>query len=163
MENSEFEHPLMPSILDRLMGQARPTQDELRRNKAILVRQKKDAIQRDLQNLFNTRWQITEIPPGLDELSRSLVRFGIPDFTGASATSLRNREDFLETLRQSVERFEPRLRRVRLELTNPEKEPIRRELRFRIYAVLVTELDAEEVEFVSVMEPASGTFSVRGD
>lgn len=162
MPDSRRNHPLMPSVLDRLTHSKRPSEDDFERRRAALIRQKKEQLQRDLQNLLNTRWLCVEVPDEFDELATSLVRYGIPDFTGANAASVRNREDFLDLIRESIERFEPRLRNVHLELMDPGDEPVSRELRFYIYAVFVTDVDSEEVEFISTMEPASGTFSVKG-
>ncbi len=151
--------PLMPSILDRLLGQEAPTNDEIQRNRTQLLRNLKATLLRDLENLLNTRCRCGSFPPEFSELQTSLVNYGIPDFSGASAGSVVGRQDFLAVVRSAVERFEPRLQGVQVTL-HDDKDPLDRVLRFRIEAVLVTDYDDEQVVFVSTMEPASGKFQV---
>jgi type VI secretion system protein ImpF len=151
--------PLMPSILDRLLGQEAPKSDDIERKRTQLMRSLKAALLRDLENLLNTRCRCGSFPPEYTELQTSLVNYGIPDFTGAGAGSIIGRQDFLAVVRTAVERFEPRLRRVNVSLQN-ENDPMDRVLRFRIEAVLVTDYDDEEVVFVSAMEPSSGKYHV---
>jgi type VI secretion system protein ImpF len=161
MPNHDRVSPLMPSILDRLLGQKAPTNDEIERNHAQLMRDLKAALLRDLENLLNTRCRCGVLAPEFSELQTSLVHYGIPDFTGTSAGSAVGRQEFLALVRSAVERYEPRLQRVRVSLLN-DKAPLDRVLRFRIEAALVTDSD-EEVHFLSTMEPASGKFHVASD
>jgi type VI secretion system protein ImpF len=153
--------PLMPSILDRLLGQPAPTSDEIDRNRAQLLRKLKASLLRDLENLLNTRCRCGSFPPQYAELQTSLVNYGIPDFTGANAGSIVGRQDFLAVVRSAIERFEPRLQHVNVALDS-DKAPLDRVLRFRIEALLVTDYDDEAVIFISTMEPASGKFQVGG-
>ena len=117
------------------------------------------SLLRDLENLLNTRCRCGSFPPEFTELQTSLVNYGIPDFTGASAGSLVGRQEFLQVIQSAVERFEPRLQRVGVYLHN-DKDPLDRVLRFRIEAVLVTDYDDEEVVFISTVEPSSGRYHV---
>jgi type VI secretion system protein ImpF len=153
------DSPLMPSILDRLLGEKAPTSDEIDRNRTQLLRNLKKNLLRDLQNLLNTRCRCGSYPPQFSELQTSLANYGIPDFTGARAGSLAGRQDFLAVIRSAVERFEPRLHHVSVTLQD-DKDPLDRVLRFRIEGVLLTDYDDEGVIFVSTMEPASGKFQV---
>ncbi|MEI8372978.1 MAG: type VI secretion system baseplate subunit TssE [Planctomycetota bacterium] len=151
--------PLMPSILDRLLGQEAPKNEEIERNPTQLLRNLKASLLRDLENLLNTRCRCGSFPPEFSELQTSLVNYGIPDFTGTTAGSIVGRQDFLAMVRSAVERFEPRLQRVNVSLLN-DKDPLDRVLRFRIEGVLVTNYDDEPVMFVSTMEPSSGKYKV---
>jgi type VI secretion system protein ImpF len=159
MPDRQHVSPLMPSILDRLLGQPAPTDDEIDRNRTQLLRNLKIVLLRDLEHLLNTRCRCGSYPPELSELQTSLVNYGIPDFTGANAGSFVGRQDFLAVIRSAIERFEPRLQRVKVVLHN-DKAPLDRVLRFRIEGVLVTDYDDEEVRFVSTMEPTSGKYKV---
>jgi type VI secretion system protein ImpF len=153
---------LMPSILDRLLGQEVPSQEQLHRNRMAFIRQLKVSLQRDLENLLNTRCRCGGYPAEFSELEVSLVNYGIPDFTGANVGSQVSRDEFLSTIQEAIQRFEPRLKNVAVRTLddNDKKEPLDRVLRFRVEAVLVTEYEAEPVAFVSTMEPTSGKFRV---
>jgi len=151
--------PLMPSILDRLLGEEAPKSDEIDRHRTRLLRNLKAALLRDLEDLLNTRCRCGGFPPEFTELQTSLVNYGIPDFTGASAGSLVGRQEFINVVRSAVERFEPRLQRVGVYLLD-QKDPLDRVLRFRIEGTLLTDYDHEEVFFVSTVEPASGKVQV---
>jgi type VI secretion system protein ImpF len=153
---------LMPSVLDRLLGQEVPTQESLDRSRAQLFRQLKASLKRDLENLLNTRCRCGGYPKELTELETSLANYGIPDFTGASVASAGSREEFLRVVRDAIERFEPRLAQVKVSHIGDSKEPLDRVLRFRIEAVLMPDHEAEPVAFLSTLEPSSGRYRVDG-
>ncbi len=154
---------LTPTILDRLLGEDYPTETEIAMFRARVVRRRKEALCRDLENLLNTRWRCKPFPPDLTELETSLVNYGIPDFTGANAESAAGRDLLLHEIELAIERFEPRLRKVRVLPVDEENAAGARILRFRIEGVLATDQDAEPVSFMSIMESASGSFRVQGD
>jgi type VI secretion system protein ImpF len=161
MPHRDSTPSLVPSILDRLLGQDVPSQQELERGRARLLRQLRASLQRDLENLLNTRIRCGSYPKELDELETSLVNYGIPDFTGAGLGSSEGWQEFLGTVRSAIERFEPRLRDVSVAPLRDSPDPLDRVLRFRIEAVLQSEDDAEPVAFLSTMEPSSGRFRVN--
>lgn len=161
MAHSESNHPLMPSVLDRLLGEEPPTATELRRNRPKLIRRLKRSLQRDLEDLLNTRCRHGLLPDDLTELDTSLVTYGIPDLTGANVGSMGGRDEFLRIIEDGIRRFEPRLKQVSVVPLDKSKEPLDRVMRFRIEAVLVTEHDAEPVMFLSTVEPSSGDYHVE--
>jgi type VI secretion system protein ImpF len=123
----------------------------------------KQFLQRDLENLLNTRCRCGSLPQDLTELRTSLVNYGIPDLTGANVGSLGSRDEFLQVIEDAIRRFEPRLKGVSVVPLDNSKEPIDRVMRFRIEAVLVTEHESEPVMFLSTMEPSQGTFEVESE
>lgn len=163
MADKQDTHPLVPSVFDRLLGDELPIESALEIDRAIYLRRLKTSLKRDLENLLNTRCRCGTLPGELTELETSLVNYGIPDFTGANAGSAEQREAFLQVIKAAIERFEPRLRRVTLVPVDEEKVPLRRVLRFRVEAVLITEHKEEPVTFVSTMEPSSGSYRVDKD
>jgi len=163
MANGHDNDPLVPSVFDRLLGEELPNEMMLEHERPALVTRLKASLKRDLENLLNTRCRCGAFPEELTELETSLVNFGIPDFTGANASSVESREAFLQVIRAAIERFEPRLQRVTIKPVDDEKKPVRRVLRFRVEAVLVTEHEQEPVTFVSTMEPVSGSYRVDKD
>jgi type VI secretion system protein ImpF len=145
--------------LDRLLDDEPGRQQELPRNRSQLLRELKQSVRRDLENLLNTRWRCVGWAKDLSELDDSLVNYGIPDFTGKSLGSAGSREEFVREIQETIKRFEPRLRRVRVELVdNSERED--RTMRFRIDAVLQADPDPEPVVFDSMLEPTSGDFRI---
>ena len=154
---------LVPSVLDRLLGEELPTDADLVRFRARVIRRRKEALCRDLENLLNTRRRCTPPPPDLTELETSLVNYGIPDFTGTDAESWGGRDELLSAIEAAIDRYEPRLRHVRIAPLRTPGAAIKRVLRFRIEGVMLTDGDPEPVAFTSVMEPASGNFLLERD
>jgi type VI secretion system protein ImpF len=152
------DQPLVPSVLDRLLDAEPQVSREAPRNRTQVLRELKLAVRRDLENLLNSRRRCLPWPPGLKELKQSLVNYGIPDFLG---TNPNDREEFCRTLQVLLRQYEPRFKTVSVTpLTNA--EPLDRTLRFRIDALLLADPAPEPVVFDSLLEPASGTFVIKG-
>lgn len=160
MAKIRTEDPLAPSVLDRLLDDDPQTSVDPPRNEFQVLKGLKQAVRRDLQNLLNTRWRCIGWPTDLSELDESLVNYGIPDFTGANMVSGGSREDFLRIIGETIQRFEPRLKRVRVELVD-NRDHEDRTLRFRIDAVLVADPEPLPVVFDSALERTSGSFRVE--
>ena len=126
-----------------------------------ILRELKQSVRRDLENLLNTRWRCVSWPPNLDELELSLVNYGIPDFTGANMGALSERERLRRILEQIVRKFEPRFKTVKVTLLDNSDEADRT-LRFRIDALLYAEPAPEPVVFDSQLEPTTNDFTVTG-
>jgi type VI secretion system protein ImpF len=151
--------PLLPSLLDRLIDEDPTAKREDPQSQFQRLRQLKQSVRRDLENLLNTRWRAVGWPKDLSELESSVVNYGIPDFTGANLGSAGSRDDFVRVIQETIRRFEPRLKRVKVELVdNSERED--RTMRFRIDAILQCDQEPEPVVFDSSLEPASGNFQV---
>lgn len=153
---------LLPSVLDRLIDQDPGATREVPRSQAQVLRELKASLRRDLENLLNTRWRCLSWPPAYEELEVSLVNYGLPDFSGANLGVAANREEFRRIVERVIARFEPRLRNVRVQMVADGGESDR-VLRFRIDALLQAEPAPEPVAFESALEPASGSFKVKGE
>jgi type VI secretion system protein ImpF len=145
--------PLL-SVLDRLLDDdpAAPHQ---------VLRELKQAVRRDLEELLNTRQRPLALPPHLREVRRSLFAYGLPDFTGVPLGSSRGRQDFCTLIRAVILQFEPRLRDVRVTPVSG-AEPLDRTFRFRIEALLEVEPAPEPVVFDSRIDPSTGGVQVGG-
>jgi type VI secretion system protein ImpF len=152
---------LVPSVLDRLIDDDPHTQQEPAKSRNQVLRELKLSVRRDLENLLNTRWRCVAWPPDLNELETSLVNYGIPDFTGTAFASSSDQEQFRKTVEAVIRRFEPRFKRVRVELLT-DGESLERSLKFRIDALLYAEPAPEPVVFDTEVETATGTFEVKG-
>ena len=151
---------LTPSLLDRLFDT-----DALGSAAALKPYQSigelRTAVRRDLENLLNTRWRCTRQTEFGSGLASSLINYGLPDFCGGNAQAAQDPDVVFEQIVQAIERFEPRLRNVRV--VPLEDEPsVDRTLRFQIEAVLHVEPWHEPVRFTTVLEPTTGKVAVKG-
>jgi type VI secretion system protein ImpF len=141
---------LLPSVLDRIVAP---------RGRGGL-REIKESVRRDLEDLLNTRYRASAWPPDLEELEDSLVNYGIPDFTGSNLGSPESQDDFRRIIARVIEAHERRLSKVSVKLVRAEDQ-IDRVLRFRIEATLRLDPAPEQVVFDSSLEPISAHFQVK--
>jgi type VI secretion system protein ImpF len=140
------------SLIDRL------SLDRGGGDRARSRREIEDLVRRDLEKLLNTRWRCRSWPPGLDELEKSLVNYGIPDFTGASFGDAESQRELRKILEKCIQHFEPRLRMARVTLQQRSRQD--RTLRFRIEAELRGEDTRQPVAFETALDPATARFNV---
>jgi len=151
---------LVPSMLDRLMDDEPQVSREAAKDDVKVLREMKDAVRRDLQNLLNTRARCLSWPPALDELPSSLVNYGLPDFTNTYSRAVQDPDSLCRAIRFAIEQFEPRLRNVRVDLL-PSNVATDRALRFRIDATLYVDPVEDKVFYSSSLEPVTGNFEVK--
>jgi type VI secretion system protein ImpF len=121
----------------------------------------KQAVTRDVESLLNTRQEmLEELPSEFAELRRSLVTYGLPDFTTLSLLNPHDHNRIRRALEQAIATFEPRLTRVRVSLEAPRQhEPT---LRFHIAALLRLEPAPEPVAFDAMLQLHTLEYVVRG-
>jgi type VI secretion system protein ImpF len=153
---------LLPSVLDRLIDHDPQVQHEPPRSRSQLLRDLKQAVRRDLENLLNTRIRCLPWPAELTELKQSIVNYGIPDLTGASLGSSKGREEFRRTIQSVITLYEPRLKKLEVSL-HGQAEAVDRTIRFHIEAVLQAEPTPEPVAFDSTLLLTTGSFEVKGE
>lgn len=155
------EQGFIPSLLDRLIDEDPRSSREVPLSPNQALRQLKLAVRRDLENLLNTRVRNLTWPAHLEELERSLVNYGLADFSRTTLVSTQDRQAFCRLLEKVIRQHEPRLLSVTLEpLTNA--EPLDRTFRFRIDGLLRTEPAPEPVVFDSMVKASTGDFEVKG-
>ncbi len=153
------DHWLLPSVLDRLLGQDANTLDERYRPQRLL--QLKQCVRRDLEWLLNTRVCYCEISDDREHLKTSVLNYGIPDFSGLAMGSSESQERLRRRVEDAVRRFETRFQSVRVELVREADNPQQRFIRFRIEGVLYAEPAPVPVEYDSTLLPTIGQFQVR--
>ena len=156
------DQQLVPSVLDRLLDDEPQNSREVAKSRHQVLRELKQSVSRDLENLLNTRWRCTHWPSDLEDVEASLVNYGIPDFAGANMGSADSREQLRRIVEQVLRKFEPRFKSVRVNLVGNADETDRT-LRLRIDALLYAEPAPEPVVFDSQLEPLSGSFAVKGE
>jgi type VI secretion system protein ImpF len=160
MARSSNERLLLPSVLDRLLDYEPEMSREAVPTANQLLRDLKQSVRRDLENLLNTRARLLSWPAHLRELQQSLINYGLPDFTGVNLGSSKDRDDFCRVIQAIINQLEPRLIKVSVvPLTT--SEPLDRTFRFRIDAMLRTEPAPEPIVFDSNVEPATGDVKIR--
>jgi type VI secretion system protein ImpF len=162
MSEIRTDQLLLPSVLDRLIDNDPQVRQEPPRSRNQLLRDLKLAVRRDLEDLLNTRIRCVPWPPELTELKQSLVNYGIPDLTGSSLGSSKEREEFRRTIQSVILLHEPRLKKVNVSLRD-QAEPIDRTIRFHIEAILQAEPAPEPVAFDSTLRLITGSFEVKGE
>ncbi len=148
---------LLPSILDRLI-------DSESAGTSIMtgysVEKMYQAVLRDLEDLLNTR-QIDHEGLGDDpELNSSILTYGLPDFVSEESLSPMKRVAVGNAIRKVIERFEPRLREVRVILLSKDEPTGKQTLQFRVSARLNAD-PSPDVNFDTILEMASGHYQVK--
>lgn len=162
MPDIRSDQPLVPSVLDRLVDFEPDVKTEPNRSRNQILREMKQSVRRDLENLLNTRVRCVPWPPGLTELKQSLVNYGIPDLSAAALGSDRERKEFCRVLKSIINQYERRLRKLEVRLAE-KSEPTDRTFRFQIDAVLQVEPAPEPITFDSSLSLSTGAFEVKGD
>ena len=160
---SEVEAAAMPvlSVLDRLLA---PTGEEvgaaqaLPKGRRAALRDVREAVERDLEMLLTTRQRWLAWPNTLEALNASIVNYGIPDFSGANLTTQSAQDEFRRTVEAAIKSFEPRFKRVSVQVIEP-GQTLDRRFRLRIEALML--VDAEPIIFDSVLDPVTRSFAVR--
>jgi len=146
---------LQPSIIDRLV-------DPESAGTAILtgytVEKMYAAVLRDLEDLLNTVHTARDIPAEYPDVRDSIVGYGLPDLTSIESISTEQRSAIARTIRRAIERFEPRLRGVRVTMLKHD-DALHMSLKFRIDARLAVD-PAPDVAFDTILEVGTGKYLV---
>ena len=103
------------------------------------------SIARDLEMLLNTRKEEDLISPEYKESAVSILNFGVPELTRyGNLSSPIEQKKLCKSLEQSIEIFEPRLRKVSVRLMEAEKRSTM--LRFRLEGTIDLSLELEVFE-----------------
>lgn len=155
---------LLPSVLDRLVDEDPLQHSDHERPRAQLLRELKQSVRRDLENLLNTRICLYPIPTPSPEhwknLENSLVNYGIPDFGGLMMGARSERESLRRRIENTIRHFETRFKQVQVLLVDDRGDNRDRTVRFRIDGLLHAEPTPEPVVFDSQLQPTSGDFTV---
>jgi type VI secretion system protein ImpF len=151
---------LLPSLLDRLTA---PSGAELTfdpdSDRPRQLAQFRNKVMRDLEYLFNSRRALADFAPDRDHLNRSLLTFGLPDFSDMGLVELLS-DDVKHAVAQAIRRFEPRLSEVQIEIDDEWQSS--HVLRFHISALLNVEPEREPVAFDTLMALDTRKFEVQG-
>lgn len=110
MPSLSQQERLQPALLDRLIDDEPEKTVEARESRLITVRKLREAVLRDLTWLFNSSWHSEgEIDSKLYPHARnSTLAYGLPPLAGNTASGF-EAATLENSIRQAIERFEPRL------------------------------------------------------
>lgn len=151
---------LRPSIMDRLIDNEPGNRVEVDSGQHQKLKDLRQSVRRDLENLFNTRIRLIEPDDKFHHLKRSILNYGLPDLATVNLTNIERRREFIQEMERLLLEFEPRFKSVNVvyvENTNRSE----RMLRFRIDGTLYADPSPEVVVFDSVLEPVSRNVSVE--
>lgn len=140
-------------LFDRLVNVSPDGEGHEDHLRILNAKQLKASVQREVGRLLNTRCSLPL--HGLGEEERSVVNYGIPDFSSLSPHNADDRALIASVVGQTIAAFEPRLRHVRVEVgPTPGAESA---LWLIIGAELVIGVFAEPVSFPVILNNKSGT------
>lgn len=161
MSKVRHHQPLIPSVLDRLL-QDNPGGRDAPQSRHQVLREMKASVRRDLEALLNTRTWCHELPSDLPHLQKSLVNYGIPDFTGTNMSRPSERSSLREIIEEIILKYEPRFKTVRVTILEADDE-YDRTLRFRIDGLLHAEPAPEPVVFDSQVDSVSASVEILAE
>ena len=140
-------------LLDRLLGN-HPG------GRFLSQEQLKESVARDLEVLLNTRTALpAQLLQAYPECASSILNFGLADFAGLSHSSSEDRARICWSIRQAVERHEPRLRMVQVTLA--ERNGSVNRIDIVIAGTLRTPGGNEAVSFSAALQPSSLHYSIK--
>jgi type VI secretion system protein ImpF len=115
------------------------------------VEQLRRAVHRDLEALLNARRPWRSVPDNLAALRLSPLAYGMPDFTAGAYNDRQQREVLRGEIEETIRRFEPRLTRVQVRLSD-DGSLLRSTLRLSIDALLLTHPAPEPIVFDTTVD-----------
>jgi type VI secretion system protein ImpF len=164
MARSDQDIIVTPSVLDRLIDREPRQSEDSHATRAQSVRHLKAALRRDLEWLLNTRRNPEAAPESMEEVSKSLYNYGLPDFTALAISTPRDQNRLTLEIENAVALFEPRLKDIRVTIVEePGESKKTRVMHFQIEGMLQLDPAPEQVSFDTVLQLTSGEYQIRGD
>ena len=160
MARVDKKKKLRPSILDRLLDNDPGNAMDIDPGQHQKLKDLRNSVRRDLENLLNTRLRIIDPNDEHPELKKSLLNYGLPDLATVNILDKESRKAFVTQLETLLMEFEPRFKSVNVNYLE-NANTLDRTLRFRIDALLYADPSPEVVVFDSVLEPVSRTVNVE--
>ncbi len=151
---------LRASILDRLLDDEPQITVDADTNKYHKLKNLRNSVRRDLENLLNTRHRIMEPAEELSQLELSLLNYGLPDLATVNMSDMDNKQQFIDNFESILRDYEPRFKSVKVSLQD-NTDKLDRTVRFRIDATLYADPYPEVIVFDSVLEPVTRSINVK--
>lgn len=154
------QQPLVPSLLDRLINDNPEVHREATASFSQVLREIKVNVRRDLENLLNTRLYHFPNTDIFEELTMSSVNYGLPDFSHIQFENPSSREHFRFLIERTITYYEPRFRRVEVDIVSSGKS-FERVLHLKISAILMVEPDPIPLIFDTQIKSDDRMLSLR--
>ena len=148
---------MLPSILDRLLD---PESAGTAIMTGYTVEKMALVVRRDLEELLNTLHPHHSFPEQFPETRDSIVTYGLPDLASIESVSVMQRSAIGGLIKRAVERFEPRLRAVKVSVLSADPDAVRGSVKFRVNARLAVD-PAPEVAFDTILDMGTGKYDVQ--
>ncbi len=148
------------SVFDRLLDLAPDMPADQAVSAGENMRRIKDGIRRDLEVLLNTQQPLAAEKSDLPEIEQSLLKYGTPGFHGLMLATKEQQYGLAKSVQELIGVFEPRLKKVRVELGNDRFDNIRM-LHLRIRAQYRFDDGDETLVFDTVLDPAIRQFKIE--
>jgi type VI secretion system protein ImpF len=145
-------------LFERLTDES-PPEEEARPFRVHESEDLKESVRRELVRLLNTRCSVPSHQLG--ERERSVLDYGIPDFSSLSALAGDDQKRLARIVAQTIAAFEPRLADVRVRVERLRTND--RALLLRVDAVLSVGTHAEPVSFPVLVQSKTGETEVHED
>lgn len=152
--------PVQSSLIDRLTDDQPGTTREIMPTRAESITALRIAVRHDLEWLLNSRRDLVTIDDGMPEARRSLLRYGVPDFSSMSRDGSDTLMRLVREVEECVANFEPRLMQVRVRAHVDPGMSGRPDLRFSIEGMLRVDPAPERVVYDTVLETGRGEYLV---
>lgn len=119
----------------------------------------RNAVLRDVENLLNTRKNILKPPESCTYLKESLFVYGLADFVAKNPKNIQVRKVLTTSIRETVARFEPRLKNVSVELR--EDGGVGGNICFIIRAILHADPIQEPICFDTFFSVSRGEYKIK--
>ncbi|HKW98166.1 MAG TPA: type VI secretion system baseplate subunit TssE [Bryobacteraceae bacterium] len=162
MARRENEETVTQSVLERLIDLEPNNKADSPQTRQQSVRQLKASLRRDLEWLLNTRQIPGGVPENYHELESSLYGYGLPDVTGLSVSSSRDRNHLLRMLENTITTYEPRLSGVKVSILDAGSNN-GQQIRLQIEGLLLMDPAPELISFDTVLQLSSGEYQVKGE
>ena len=147
---------LRASVVDRLMGIGPSASRQ-----GVSLRELRLAVRRDLAWLLNTRLVESDLPEFV-EARRSVLGYGVPDFSIHSWSSQTGMKSVAEWITEAIHTFEPRLQKRSVRVIPKQRQSAAElKLSFRIEGILHVEPIMERVAFDADLDFDSTSIEVE--
>jgi len=145
----DYDVRVTPSVLDRLLDSDPRNSRDVLPSRAESVRELRRAVQRDLENLLNSRNPFSDLPTAFAEAGQSVMTYGLPDFSALNVGNPVDQNQLRQLIESAIRTFEPRLIGVTA-VIQPASQT-ERSLCLRVDARLVMDPAPEPVSFDVIM------------
>jgi len=147
---------ILLSVLDRLNSGA---DEGVLGGHAADLSAVKSSVLRDVENLLNNRRNIVDPPESCTHLNASLFVYGIEDFVAQNPKSPHIRHTLKKSIETTIDKFEPRLRRVSVEFNDEEGNE--QNLCFTVMATLYADPVQEPIYFDTWFSVNRGEYKIK--